>query len=652
MVAPCATCRVSGRGRPSVPVWLPCDWTDTDLVWRIHAEDGSHREGRQGCADLPERARERLQGRDVRMARLPLSPDLPPGHHRLSVTSLNGTDDATLIAAPEQAYLPLGIGDGTRSWGIATHLYQVRSRADLGVGGFGHLPTLAEAVGGQGAQFIGLNPLHALFPHWPDQASPYFPSSRRFLNPLYLDPSRIEGFNDCAAARDSLGRSGLERRREADMIDYGATWAVLQPVLEALFAHFETTGQGQDGFSAFVAREGEALEKFATFQSVQEEFPDQAWPQWPLPLRHPGSPEIARHRAQRAERVRFHEWCQWQAELQLADAAQACRDSGLGIGLYRDMAVGVAPAGADAWADQDTLAIGARFGAPPDSFNPKGQDWGAPPPNPLALRRAGYRPYLETLRANMRHAGALRIDHVMALMHLYWIPPGADAEQSAYVRYPMDDLVAVTVMESWRSRCLVVGEDLGTVPDGFRERMESNGILSYRLLRFERWPDGLYKRPQDYPRLALTTPTTHDLPTILGFWKGEDLETRSDLGLLPPGQESLEEARNARAADRRLILAALEDQGICPAGLDDSGLIDDAQAMALVAAIHRFLARSPAGLMAVNLDDVILATGQLNLPGTVDEHPNWRRRQDVGVEDLAGHPGLALTARAMKLEGR
>ncbi len=258
------------------------------------------------------------------MARLPLSADLPPGQHSLSVTSLNGTDDAALIAAPERAYLPPGIGDGTRSWGIATHLYQVRSEADMGVGGFRHLPPLAEALGRQGAQFIGLNPLHALFPHWPDQASPYFPSSRRFLNPLYLDPSGIVGFDDCAAARDSLGRSGLERRREADLIDYGATWAVLQPVLEALFAHFETTGQGQDDFTAFAAREGEALERFATFQSIQEEFPDQAWSQWPSSLRDPRSLEVARHGAQRAHRVRFHAWCQWQAELQLADAARAC----------------------------------------------------------------------------------------------------------------------------------------------------------------------------------------------------------------------------------------------------------------------------------------------------------------------------------------
>jgi len=647
-----------GGGRPSVPVWLPRNWTDAVLVWIIHTEDGSRLEGRQRCADMPEPtgdtppACRRLTGRDLRMARLPLSPDLPPGLHRLSVTSPNGTDHADLIAAPGQAYLPSGIRNGARSWGIATHLYQVRSKADFGIGGFGHLPPLAEAAGRQGAQFIGLNPLHALFPHWPNHASPYFPSSRKFLNPLYLDPTRIDGFSDCVAARDALAGSGQEHLRKADMVDYAAAWTVLEPVLEALFAHFETTGNSRDAFTAHVAREGEALERYATFQAIQEDFPDQAWLQWPQPLRHPVSSDVASHGARRAPRVRFHKWCQWHAEMQLAESARACRENGLGIGLYRDMAVGVAPAGADAWADQDTYAIGARFGAPPDTFNAKGQDWGAPPPDPLALRRAGYRPFIETLRANMRHAGALRMDHVMSLMHLYWIPSGADADQCAYVRYPMDDLVAISVMESWRSRCLLVGEDLGTVPDGFRARMEAEGILSYRLLSFERWPDGLYKRPDTYPRLALTTPTTHDLPTIVGFWRGDDLEIRHDLGLLPPGQNSLRQARIARVEDRRLILAALWDQGLCPDGLDDTGRIDNAQARALVTAIHRFLARSPAALMAVNLDDVILAAGQVNLPGTIDEHANWRRRQGVAVEDLAAHPGLAQMAQAMRLEGR
>jgi len=652
ILAPCVTCRASGQDTPSIPVWLPRAWTDADLVWTVRGEDGTCFEGRQSCADLPELARRQLVGRPLRQARLPLAPELTPGFYRLSVTSPNGTNHADLIAAPAQAYLPPAIAKGGRRWGIATHLYQVRSKADRGVGGFGHLPPLAEAVGRQGADFIGLNPLHALFPQWPAEVSPYYPSSRKFLNPLYLDPTRIAGFSDCAAAQESLAGPELERLRSANMIDYPAAWSALEPVLEALFADFEASDKRRDDFAAFVAGEGNALDRFATFQSIQNDFPDQAWSEWPAPLRHPDSPEVARHGARRAERVRFHQWCQWQAEMQLAAAAQACADNGLGIGLYRDLAVGVAPAGADTWADQDSFVIGARFGAPPDSFNAKGQDWGVPPPDPLALRRDGYRPFIETLRSNMRHAGALRMDHVMALMHLYWIPPGAEADQGAYVRYPMDDLVAIAVTESWRNRCLLVGEDLGTVPDGFRERMDSNGILSYRVLTFERWPDGLYKRPAAYPHLALTTPATHDLPTILGFWRGRDLEIRSDLGLLPHGQDSLKEAEVERTEERRQILGALKDQGLCPAGLDQSGRIDEAQALELVTALHRFLARSPSALLAANLDDVILETGQVNLPGTVDSHPNWRRRQKVAVEDLAAHPGLTLLARAMKLEGR
>lgn len=326
--------------------------------------------------------------------------------------------------------------------------------------------------------------------------------------------------------------------------------------------------------------------------------------------------------------IEFLEWLQWVADEQLAKAAKVAADVGMQIGLYRDLAVGCDRSGAETWANPAAFLDRAQVGAPPDIFNPAGQDWGLPPFHPRALREEGYRSFVELIRANMRHAGGLRIDHVMGLQHLYCIPSGCNPDEGAYVAYPLDDLIGILALESQRHRCLVVGEDLGTVPEGFRAKMEAAGVLSYRVLFFEQdWSTGVFLRPGDYPRLSLAVAGSHDLPTLIGWWEERDITLKERLGLYPSDEEA-QSQRQRRANDRASLIQAFRREGL----LEAQGEIS---AEAFVAAAHEFLAISDAGMVAVQLDDILGEPEQVNVPGTSLEHPNWRRKYSITLEDLA-----------------
>jgi 4-alpha-glucanotransferase len=578
---------------------------------------------------------------------------LPLGYHRLEVDADGINAHVDLIVAPDRCYLPAELGPSSRSWGLSCQLYGLRSDRNWGIGDFTDLATLARAAGRCSASVVGINPLHALFAAEPRHVSPYSPSSRSQLDYLYIDVTAVPGFAEDEAIRELMGGQWFGAThwaaRSAELVDYGAVAACKRSVLEALFRRFRSLELGANGtatstagrtFRDFQQSAGQSLADFAVFEALHEHYSREkrqfSWHSWPAPMRDPRSPQVAAFAAAHRDRVEFFQFLQWEADRQLAAASRAGRDAGLSIGLYRDLAVGADPNGAEAWSDQELVAPGASIGAPPDALSRGGQNWGLAPVNPLVLRRQGFAPFIASLRANMRHAGILRIDHVMSLNRLYWIPSGMEAKAGAYVNYPFKELIRLVALESCRHACAVVGEDLGTVPDGFRDTMCSANILSYRIFVFERNYDGTFVPPTRYPALAAASAATHDIATLKGFWLGTDIIWRGRLGLYPD-RHAQQAEKAERRRDRSLLLAALVREGlVAPAQtgefLPEGG--EPVYTIELRDAILAYLGRSRARLMLVQLEDVLSEVEQANLPGTTDAHPNWRRRLSSSIEEI------------------
>jgi 4-alpha-glucanotransferase len=642
--------RVSA-GAPTVALRVAADRGDDPVIWRIVTENREEFSGSVLPRDLPRDDRAVIDGRVIDRRRLTLPSGLPLGYHRVIVEGdgLAGAarDETTLIAAPDAAWLPEWLEGGKGSWGFAVQLYALEGRDSWGMGDFRDAAGFAGEAGPLGADIIGVNPLHALFLGNPLQASPYSPSSRRFLNPLYIAVQKVPDYVDCPTLE---GRFDTEREalRETRHVDYFAVAAMKLAAFELLFRAFNerhlVAGDPRgDDFRAFNDAGGDDLRRFAIFAALDEFFRGGRhgyfpWQDWPLPYRDPDSAEVAAFAAAHPDRVQFHQYLQWEADRQLGLAAAAARQGGMRIGLYRDLAVGIDAAGAEAWLDQDVFAIGMSTGAPPDPFNMKGQSWGLPPFRPLALRQEAYRPFIAVLRANMRHAGALRIDHVMGLTRLFWVPQAADARSGGYVRYPLDDLLAVLALESTRARCLVVGEDLGTVPEGLRERLAAANVLSTRLLVFEN-DDNHFRPAARYPRLAQVAIGSQDLPTFAGFWYERDLDLRAALDLFP-NSESEEQSRADRTRAREGLLELLRREGLIAPG-------DEADVAALAAASYRFLADTPARLVTLYLEDLLGTEEQTNLPGTTDQYPNWRTKLPLDWQKIMADPRIVAAARAL-----
>lgn len=606
------------------------------VVWTLTEEDGGERRGEVDFAALPLLRSTSLGGASLEIRRLALGEAPPEGYHRFGIEAGGTTAACPLIAVPERCHLPAALAMGERIWGLAAQLYAVRSATDWGIGDFGDLASLAEVAAGHGASVIGLNPLHTLFLDHPDQASPYSPLSRLFLNPLYIDVTAVPELPGCAAVLERLAddafRRELDTARAATHVDYAAVARLKLPLLERLFGTFRemATEERRSAFEMFRHRMGPSLERLCQFQALREAHgPD--WRNWPEGLRSPDGADATAFRTERAERVEFFAWLQWVADEQLGAAAERAAQRGMAVGFYRDLAVGADSSGAETWSAPAVVVSGAQVGAPPDLFNPAGQDWGLPPLNPQALREAAYAPFIELVRANMRHAGAIRIDHAMALQHVYWIPRGRPASEGAYVGYPMEDLIGILALESRRNRCLVVGEDLGTVPPGFRERMAEAAILSYRVVFFEWTADGGFIGPEDYPAPALATVGSHDLATLRGWWEGHDLHLKQTHGLYPAEGE-FDRQRARRDAEKGKLVDALRDAGLpLPAGFG----ADSPYGPALAYAMHAFLARTEAAVAMVQLDELTAELAQVNLPGTVDQYPNWRRKLSQPLEAMA-----------------
>jgi glycogen operon protein len=585
----------------------------------VAAEDGAvHRlpAKAETGAIAAERGRD---GRSASVLRIAL-PDLGPGRYRMT---REDRPDAVcrLTIAPATCFAPQALTDGRRLFGLSAQLYALARQADQGVGDFTTLGRLGAAAAREGAAVVSINPLHMLFEQDRERASPYYPSDRRFLDPIYLDLDQIPG-----AAVDAAARSRLAGGAD---IDYPAVWALKAAALEAAFA----AGPEPDGLAAFIAAGGAALEAFAAFQAIAETRPGQPWRAWPAPLRDPNGAAVRDFAEASRQRVRFHQYAQWLCERQLAEAARVA--GGLELGVCRDLAVGAAPDGAEAWATAALLADGVSIGAPPDAFSADGQVWGLPPLSPLRLEASGDAHIAELFAANMRHAGALRIDHVLGLSRQFWVPDGARGADGAYVACRFDDLLGQLALESHRAGCLIIGEDLGTAPNGLRDTLAAQTVLSYRVLPFET-DHGQFRPPSAYPRAALACVSTHDLPPLAGWWDGTDIAEQLALGLLAPA--AADAARARRAADRVALVEALAQAGLVEPGADPDRLTAE-----LAAAVHAFVAMTPSLLALAQVEDLAGERRAINLPGTDKERSNWRRRTSEPLERLtAGAQAQAI----------
>ncbi|WP_328976481.1 4-alpha-glucanotransferase [Streptomyces canus] len=600
-------------------------------------------------ADLPEGTRLRIateQG-EIRSS----ADQLPPGVHRLTADAPDGrTADAHLIVAPPRLPAPPG-----RSYGLLVQLYSLLSHRSWGMGDLGDLAELTSWAGrALGAGFVQVNPLHAAVPGAPTDPSPYRPSSRRFPDPVHL---RIEDIPEYVQVADPdrlrALRDRAERLREAvlekgALIDRDAVWELKREALELV--REVPLGPGRRAaYADYLAEGGEALEDHATWCALAEAHGSD-WSRWPVGLRDPRSAETARARGELMDRVDFHSRLAWLTESQLGAAQRVAREAGMPVGVVHDLAVGVHPEGADAWAQQAYFAAGMSVGAPPDAFNARGQDWGLPPWRPDRLAESGYAPYRQLLRALFRYAGALRIDHVMGLFRLWWVPQGRPPTEGTYVRYDAEAMLAVLVLEASRAGAVVIGEDLGTVEPGVREVLRERGVLGTSVLWFERdWEgDGRPLPPERWRADCLATATTHDLPPTASRLTGEHVELRDGLGLLT---RPLDEERAEASADAGEWLELLARLGLLHG---TGGGADPSSEEAQIQAVHRFLLHTPARMVGIWLPDTVGDRRPQNLPGTWDQYPNWRlpiadgEGRPVTLEDLAASPRLHALVEVLR----
>ena len=561
------------------------------------------------------------------------------GYHRMQV----GEREVVLAVAPPQCRTIDDVVPDARLWGLTAQVYALRSAGDGGIGDATGIASLAEAAAARGADALCLSPTHALFTADPTRFAPYSPSSRLFRNPLHAAPALVFGDAPVAQAMREAGLADAFARLEGEkLIDWPASSAAKLDLLRALFDGFllgpEAEGPLGADFARYRADGGELLHQHATFEALHaDRAPEHDWRRWTLDLRDPGSAAVATFATSHWREVLFHEFLQWLVDRSLAAAQSRAREAGMRIGLIGDLAVGMDPTGSHAWSRQQDILQGVAIGAPPDLFNPRGQDWGLTGFSPRALEEGGFVPFIATLRAVLRHAGGLRIDHAMGLSRLWLVPDGADPADGAYLAYPLVDLLRLLALESARHDAVVVGEDLGTVPDGFRETLGQAGVHGMRVLWFERGDGNSFLPPHDWEQAALAMTTTHDLPTVAGWWHGTDIARRAACARLGPGVTA-EDAATERDGDRTALW-----QRLVAEGLVEGAAPPPASPERVVDAALAFVTRTPSQLCTLPLEDLLGEKEQANLPGTVEEHPNWRRRMPGPADRLLR--GEATAAR-------
>ena len=654
------------RGRFPLALPRPSDrarQVEPQVSLEIVEEGGDRRRVNLAAGAIGHQGTRTYDGRAWDRYEVPVPGPFPLGYHTLNIVARRDEvvlrRSVALIACPERAYAAPEADGGARAAGLGVALYGVRSGRNAGIGDLGDLRRLTRwATRALGVRFIGLNPLHAVRNRYPYAHSPYLPLSSRFSNHLYLELEAMPEFDASAVAQQQVAAAGplLARLRATPHVPYDEADGFKQRVLRTLFAQFLAGAWNRPGdsprrkrFEDYLAREGQALERFALFQAIDAHLVQAgecgwSWRLWPEGFRRPEAPDARAFLERRREEVLYWQYLQWQLDEQLGQLNRDARKAGLTLGYYHDLALAVDEHGADTWAQQDLFAAGARVGAPPDDFNTAGQDWGFPPPHPERDRAQGYCAFAAQTRSACRHAGLLRIDHVMRLARLFWIPAASPAADGAYVRYRQADLFGILALESVRNRTVIVGEDLGVVPDGFRETMAAEGLCSCRLLWFERRDDGSCRAPEEYPRDAMVSITTHDLATFAGFWTGHDLQTRRAIGLIPD-EQSFGRALESRRQERRRLLEVLVSSGLL--GSERLGYSGDPAEPdgELHNAVVALLCRTPSRFFLLAQEDLFKVVDQQNFPGTVTERPNWVWRMPWTVEELESAPAVRDFAR-------
>ncbi|MDG1750867.1 MAG: 4-alpha-glucanotransferase [Thalassotalea sp.] len=628
------------------------------LNWNIILELGSEVTGSININDL-QFIEEKQLGRTQYCQYQLLLPALEQGYHQLNIRLGNLQASCPLIYAPKMCYSPQEASI-EKLWGYTAQLYSLRSNNNWGMGDFTDLFELVEKSVDQQASIVGLNPLHPLYQQNPAHRSPYSPSSRCFLNPLYIDVTKIPNFELCELAQKKVKNETFQQNitnaRTSEFVDYPAVAKLKYEITEILFENFCDNKKDlykvmSAEFDDFKEKHGNDLYHFATFDALNEHFnlADKnvyGWPDWPQCFQDPNSDDVNQFQHSHANRVEYFCFLQWIAHKQVNAVTQCALDKDMAIGLYLDLAVGCDGSGVDVWSDKALYVAGASIGAPPDGMNPLGQNWGLTPINPVALQKQGYLPLVKALRSSMQYAGALRIDHILGLMRQYWVAPGMEANEGVYISFPFDDILRVIALESRRNNCVVIGEDLGNVPDGFSETIQNAGLLSFKVMFFERWESGLFKRPEHFPTKSVVTIATHDTATLSGWWQGRDLQWRQQLNLYP-NEEAGHADRNARASERQNLIAALDDLQV----IDMSKAPQQNPALMnteLSIAVQKYLATSPSHIQLIPLEDALEIPEQVNIPGTIEQHPNWLQKLPVQLEHLWQVNSVNKIAQAMR----
>ncbi|WP_298941238.1 4-alpha-glucanotransferase [uncultured Psychromonas sp.] len=638
-------------------VHLPIDFVTDPLIYRITTEDGLQIDKTITATDFPLLGSKDISDVEFQLYEVTIEIPLNIGYHQLTLLEKGNEEplaEMSLIITPDSCFIPTAIQEGKKLWGTSVQLYCLKSQNNWGIGDFSDLKQLLIKTAENGGDFIGLNPIHALNPSQPQNASPYSPSSRKWLNILYTDITAVPEFKHCDSLQTQLSTSEFQQQlsnlRETQWVDYSNVTSVK---LKAFRALFDTLINGKKenqtrlaSLQEFVKQKGDSLKQQAAYDALQFKFLAEnehawGWPSWPESFQSFSSESTQNWITENEQEVLFWSYCQWITDTQLAEADELARSLGMTLGIYRDLAVGVGKSSSEIWANHDLYCENISIGAPPDVLGPLGQSWGLPPLSPDQLYKSRYQPFIELLQSNMSHCGALRIDHVMALLRLWWVPEGSTADSGAYIYYNVYDMLNILALESTRNQCLVIGEDLGTVPEGMDVLLKEAGVYSYKVFFFEQAPDGGFISPSHYIQQAMATLSTHDMPTIKGYWHCEDLYLGRTLGLYPD-----DEVFNRLLADRveskQQILNSLHGHNSVP---DD--LYQDANTTGMDKALsfdlQKHLATGSASLLSLQLEDFLEMDQPVNVPGTSDEYRNWQRKLTHNLDAIfADHDILDL----------
>jgi 4-alpha-glucanotransferase len=644
---------------------------DLQIQIRIKKESGDLKVLSFPSDRLLFRERTKIGGDTYLRGSLPFAQRMPLGYHTiffsLSQAGRHYEQTIRVIVCPNRAYLPSGIRGKGKKAGVSFSLATLRSKDNWGIGDLGDLKELVRwTILFLHVDVIGLLPLHALFNREPHHISPYYPSSRFYRNPIYLNIPEIEEFDHCPEARKNLAapetQNLIKQFRASEIVQFERVYELKRKILKLLFQTFcknhrkrigqETPRQKQ--FLSYVEGEGDLLDRYALYCVLEDHFRKEApalkyWGQWPLPFRYPESMEVKSFRKEYAREVLFYKYLQWQLEMQLSEVQELARSLGAEIGLYHDLALGIDPWGADSWAWEDFTIPGFRVGAPPDAFSPEGQDWGFYPANQKKTRENGYRFFTREIRKNSLPGGALRIDHIMKYARLFWILEGHPPDNGVYVKYPLKEYLKVLALESIRNKTLIIGEDLGTIPETFRWTLEEYGIFSYRLFYFEKDEAGNFKPPNTLPELSLASISTHDLPPLKAFWSVTDLILRKNLGLFPD-EAQFRQSLADRMMDKKRMIENLRQYGFLSEeeALELRSQVEPRLTEELHRAVMAYLVSTRAKLAVLSLEDLLGEGDQLNLPGTTIEYPNWSRKMRFSLEELRKHPEALRAATTFR----